>query len=195
MLTVVWDVDDVLNDLMYQWFFHGWMAEHPHCQIPFEKLTSNPPHTVLGTDLPVYLASLDRFRKTELGCNMSPNPDVMAWFRRHGSQFRHVALTARPLETAPDVAHWVMRHFGAWIRCFGVVPTRIDEGIPVYDRTKGEYLAWLGHGDVLVDDSPENIAQAASLGLTTLQAPQPWNNTRLSLPALLRELSQMAGES
>lgn len=195
MLTVVWDVDDVLNDLMYQWFFHGWMAEHPECRIPYEKLTSNPPHTILGTDLPDYLASMDRFRKTERGCNMSPNADVLAWFREQGYRFRHVALTARPLETAPDVAHWVMRHFGAWVRCFGVVPTRIDEGVPVYDRTKGDYLAWLGRGNVLVDDSPDNIAQAASLGLRTLHAAQPWNNSRLSLPAVLRELSQMAGES
>ena len=24
MLTIVWDVDDVLNDLMFQWFSLGW---------------------------------------------------------------------------------------------------------------------------------------------------------------------------
>ena len=121
--------------------------------------------------------------------------DVLDWFRERGGDYRHVALTARPLETAPDVAHWVMRHFGAWIRCFGVVPTRTDAGVPVYDRTKGEYLAWLGRGDVLVDDATENILQAQALGLKTLQATQPWNNSTMTIPALLRELSQMAGDS
>lgn len=195
MLTVVWDVDDILNDLMHQWFLHEWLAEHPNCRISFGELTCNPPDTVLGVHRSEYLASMDRFRKTERACNMTPNPEVLKWFHDQGHRYRHIALTARPLETAPDVAHWVMRHFGAWIRCFGVVPTRTEEGVPVYDRSKGEYLAWLGLGDVLVDDSTDNILQAASLGLKTLQAAQPWNNSTLTVPALLQELSRMAGES
>src|SRR5262249_45363806 len=126
---------------------------------------------------------------------MCPNPEVLAWFHEQGGRFRHIALTSRPLATAPDVAHWVMHHFGAWIRCFGVVPTRLDEGLPVYDRTKGEYLAWLGRGDILVDDSADNIRDAESLGLRTLQPAQPWNNSRLSVSDWLRKLSNMAGES
>lgn len=195
MLTVVWDVDDILNDLMHQWFLHGWLVEHPTCRISFEELTCNPPDTVLGVHRSEYLASMDLFRKTDRAYNMTPNPEVLRWFHECGDRCRHIALTARPLETAPDVAHWVMRHFGAWIRCFGVVPTRSEDGVPIYDRTKGEYLSWLGKGDVLVDDSTENIHQAASLGLKTLQAAQPWNKSILTVPALLRELSRMAGES
>jgi hypothetical protein len=124
---------------------------------------------------------------------MTPNHEVLAWFREQGYRFRHIALTARPLESAPDVAHWVMGHFGGWIRCFGVVPTRTDAGVPVYDRTKGEYLAWLGRGDVLVDDSTENNRQATSLGLRTLLVAQPWNDSDLSFAALLHQLSEMAG--
>lgn len=195
MLTVVWDVDDVLNDLMVQWFHHGWRVEHPECAIAYKGLTSNPPDAVLGVERSEYLASMDRFRRTERGCNMAPDPDVLRWFQDEGHRFRHIALTARPLETAPQVAHWVMRHFGAWIRCFGVVPTRTEPGVPTYDRTKGEYLAWLGRGDVLVDDSSENIQQAASLGLRALQAAQPWNQSPLTIAALLRELTATAGES
>ena len=195
MLTIVWDVDDVLNDLMRRWLIHGWLAEHPDCGISYESLTCNPPHTVLGVDLHDYLDSMDKFRKTQLGCNLSPNPEVLAWFHEQGDRFRHIALTSRPLESAPDVAHWVFQHFGAWIRCFGVVPSRTETGVPLYDRTKGDYLAWLGRGDVLVDDSNDNIAQAASLGLKTLQSAQPWNQSTLSISALLEQLSQMAGES
>jgi hypothetical protein len=195
MLTVVWDIDDILNDLMYQWFLHGWLAEHPDCAISYGQLSSNPPHAILGVDSRDYLASMDRFRKTDRALEMTPNPEALAWFREHGHRFRHIALTARPLETAPDVASWVMRHFGAWIRCFGVVPTRTADGVPLYDRTKGEYLAWLGRGDVLVDDSPENVAQAASLGLKTFQPARPWNHSTITLPAVLNQLSQMAGES
>ena len=193
MQTVVWDVDDVLNDLMYQWFAYGWRVEHSDCLISYQDLTNNPPHQVLGIGRAEFLSSMDSFRKTERARNMSPNPEVVTWFQERGAGFRHIALTARPLETAPDVAHWVMHHFGAWIRCFGVVPTRLDEGLPIYDRTKGEYLAWLGRGDILVDDSGENIRDAGSLGLRTLQPAQPWNTSRLSVSDLLHQLSNMAG--
>ena len=194
MRTLVWDVDDVLNDLMLQWFSHGWLTEHPACAISFEELTCNPPHTILGVDRAAYLESMDRFRRTERAINMTPNAEVLAWFREHGHLFRHLALTSRPLETAPDVAHWVMRHFGAWIRCFGVVPSRPESGVPVYDQSKGEFLAWLGQGDILIDDSTENILQAESLGLRTFQPAQPWNDNRLTIGTVLQQLTQLAGE-
>jgi hypothetical protein len=193
MLTIVWDIDDVLNDLMRQWFHSAWLNEYPECQVSYAELACNPPYEVLGVEPARYLASMDAFRKTEQACNMEPNPEVLSWFRNEGHRFRHIALTARPLETASDVAHWAMRHFGSWIRCFGVVPARADVGVPVYDRTKGEFLAWLGRGDVLVDDSAENGRQAASLGLKTMLVAQPWNNSDLTMSALLRQLSEMAG--
>jgi hypothetical protein len=195
MLTVVWDVDDILNDLMYQWFTSHWLVEHPDCRVSFSQLTCNPPHTVLGVERSEYLRSMDRFRRTEQACSMMPNAQILGWFREEGRRCRHIALTARPLETAPDVAHWVMQHFGAWIRCFGVVPTRTDPGVPTYDRTKGEYLAWLKRGEVLIDDSTDNILEAESLGLGTLQPAQPWNSSTLTIPQLLQALSEMAGGS
>ena len=195
MLTVVWDVDDVLNGLMEQWFKECWLIEHPDCKVSYAELAANPPHQSLGVTLDEYLASLDSFRKTEKASNMQPNPRALAWFRDEGKRFRHIALTARPLESAPDVAHWVMRHFGAWIRCFGLVPSRVEEDIPIYDCSKGEYLKWLGRGDILVDDSVENCLQADSLGLKTLLYAQPWNQSTLTDDALLHELSDLAEES
>jgi hypothetical protein len=194
MLTVVWDVDDVLNDLMYQWFTEGWCREHSECTLSYAQLAANPPHEILGVHRDDYLASMDFFRRSERALNMTPNVEVLAWFREQGHRFRHLALTARPLETAPDVAHWVMLHFGAWIRCFGVVPTRTHIGVPAYDRTKGEFLAWLGQGNVLVDDSPDNTQQAAALGLKTMLVAQPWNDSKLTTPVLLQQLSEMAGK-
>ena len=199
MLTIVWDVDDVLNDLMYQWFTGGWMVEHPSCAVTYEELSENPPHAALQVQIADYFASMDAFRKTERALEMKPNAEVLAWFHAHGGRFRHIALTARPLETAPDVAHWVMRHFGAWIRCFGVVPTRAPQDVPVYDRNKGEYLDWLGRGDVLVDDSLENIRHAQLLGMKILTYPQPWNRgkhrSNSTAAALLQRLTDMAGTS
>jgi hypothetical protein len=192
MLTIVWDVDDVLNDLMYQWFTYSWVIAHPECQTDYAGLSANPPHKVLNITREEYLDSLDEFRKTERAKGMRPNAAVHAWLQNYGDRFRHVALTARPLGSAPEVAHWVMSNFGAWVRCFGVVPTRTAGGTPTYDRNKGEFLRWLGCGDILVDDSMENILQAGSLGMKTLLYPQPWNDSTLTADTLLEQLSRWA---
>ena len=191
MLTIVWDVDDVLNDLMQQWFHHAWKSEHPECTLTFDDLAHNPPHEVLGSNRQEYLISMDGFRNTDRGRKLDPNPEILAWFVEHGSEFRHIALTARPLETAPDVAAWVLRHFGSWIRCFGVVPSRPMDGAPVYDRSKVEFLKWLRCGDILVDDADENIRDADTLGMQTFQVAQPWNVSTLTTAALLSHLSNL----
>jgi hypothetical protein len=193
MQTIVWDVDDVLNSLMYAWFTEAWMKEHPECGIEYSGLTENPPHVVLGVARQQYLASMDAFRKTESGVHLTPNAELLDWFGEYGNRFRHIALTARPLETAPEVASWVMRHFGAWIRCFGIVPTRAGEDVPIYDRGKGDYLRWLGKGDVLVDDGEENLDQAAALGLRAVTWPQPWNRSTQDTTSTLLELTERAG--
>ncbi|HWA93862.1 MAG TPA: hypothetical protein VG844_04610 [Terracidiphilus sp.] len=195
MQTVIWDVDDVLNDLMQQWFTLCWLPKHPDCQITYSEIVENPPHRVLGIAREQYLHSLDQFRATDYASNMCPNSEVLAWFQECGSRFRHVVLTARPLESTPDVARWVMQHFGAWVRCFGVVPSRVSHNMPVYDWTKGEYLKWLRCGDIMVDDSPENIAQAQLLGMKALLYPQPWNSSIFTANSLLKRLSDLAEES
>lgn len=192
MQTIVWDVDDVLNDLMYRWFIRAWLSEHPDCMIEYSGLRKNPPHAALGVAKEEYLASMDAFRKTNAGIHLTPNAEVLEWFAAYGSRFRHIALTARPLESAPDVAAWVMRHFGIWIRCFGVVPTRATEGVPLYDRGKGDFLRWLGKGDLLVDDTQWNLNQASELGLKVITWPQPWNDSKQDTKQTLLQIANLA---
>jgi hypothetical protein len=48
MRTIVWDVDDVLNDLMAQWFSRGWKRERPTGAAEYCDLNENPPHASLG---------------------------------------------------------------------------------------------------------------------------------------------------
>jgi hypothetical protein len=194
MRTIVWDVDDVLNDLMYQWFSRGWKQDYPDGAVEYSELRENPPHVLLGATREEYLASMDAFRKTDAGIHLTPNAEVLGWFAAHGGKFRHVALTSRPLESAPEIAAWVMRYFGAWIRCFCIVPTRTTDGVPVYDLDKGDYLRWLGKGDVLIDDAQENLRQAALLGMKTFAWPQPWNDSRLTPTEILQALTNMAAD-
>lgn len=176
MKTIVWDVDDVLNDLMRDWFTRAWCPAHPHCAVRYEDIVENPPHRVLGITREKYLSSLDAFR-LGAGLTMAPCGEVLGWFQRYGDCCRHVALTAVPLRAADISAMWVIRHFGRWIRSFNVVPSpRPDEALQTGDRTKKEFLEWWGKADVLIDDSLVNVSAARELGIEALLCPRPWNN-------------------
>jgi hypothetical protein len=185
MLTIVWDVDDVLNDLMQSWFTAAWKPAHQNCGLSYTDITENPPDRVLGISRAEYLASLDEFRLSEQCRNMRPNAKVLQWLDRHGRCFRHMALTARPLATAPSGAEWLFRHFGGYVRGFWVVPSRLDASLPSYDRDKRDFLRWFGQADVLVDDNEENIRAAEDMGICGVVYPQPWNTSPLAVEDVL----------
>jgi hypothetical protein len=188
--TVVWDVDDVLNDLMQSWFDSVWSPEHPGELLRYAGVSENPPHELLGVSRDEYLSSLDEFRLGPGYARLEPNPDVLSWLVAEGGSCRHVALTATPLRAVPTTAAWVLRHFGRWIREFAFIPAeRTGETLPTYDSDKGEWLARHGASSVLVDDSPQNIAAARAAGIATLAWPRPWNHglpTADTLQALSR---------
>ena len=174
--TVVWDVDDVLNDLMASWLVQVWVPEHPDRPMAYSDVLTNPPHELLGIDRSAYLASLDDFRTSDAYAAMPPNPRILAWLEANGERCHHVALTATALRAAPSTAAWVLRHFGRWIRGFAVVPAeRAGEHLPRYDADKGAWLARLRGPAIVVDDAPANLAAAAAAGASTLRWPQPWN--------------------
>ena len=192
MKTIVWDVDDVLNDLMQTWFERYWVPSHSDCAISYNEISENPPLGLLGITKSEYRASLDDFRLSEIARGMVPVPEVLAWFRQHGDRFRHMALSATPLRNAPASAAWVMRHFGRWIRSFHVVPSpRQGEQIPVYDQSKEDFLRWWGKGDILVDDSSVNVASAQALGIQAMLIPRPWNQSQLTLAEALDVLTRL----
>lgn len=188
--TIIWDVDDVLNSLTQVWFETHWLREHPECSLRYEELVENPPHRLLQVPLGVYLDSLDRFRTTGPFARLEPVAEVLAWFEQHGEAFRHIALTATPLQSASHSAEWVMRLFGRWIRGFCLVPSaREGRPHPRFDLTKAEFITWWGKGDVFVDDNPGNIEAARALGLRTVLIPRPWNECRLTLAQSLQQLT------
>lgn len=188
--VVIWDVDDVLNELMREWFEDWWRPRHPECTQRFADIASNPPHGVLGISAQAYLTSLDEFRE-ERFAKLTPRPEVLHWFAEHGHRSRHVALTAPPESFAHVSAGWVIRHFGQWIRTYAFVPAR--RGRPEVAEpkvAKREYLEWLGRGDVFLDDREDNVEGARTLGLTGIVMPQPWSvSAHRSFRAALQELT------
>jgi hypothetical protein len=192
MLTIAWDVDDVLNDLMRVWLERAWLPEHSGCRAAYEDLRANPPHELLGIRLEEYLASLDAFRRTHYLEELAPRPEVLAWFERHGGAFRHMALTATPLACAPISAAWVLRHFGKWIRSFHFVPSaRAGETIPTYDRGKQDFLSWWGQPAVLVDDQPANVEAVRRAGGRAILTPRPWNGGAGTIAQAIAELENL----
>lgn len=187
---VIWDVDDVLNDLMGAWFEGWWRPVHPDCNATYADLTENPPHRILGVSEGEYLNSLDAFRAERFAA-LVPRPEVMDWFSTHGRRSHHLALTAVPPSVAPLSAGWVIRHFGSWIRTFAFVPAaRGEAGLAGHRISKADYLRWLGRGDVFVDDRPGNVEAARALGLRGIVVPRPWNDSpHGSLDAALAELT------
>ncbi|MCK4795318.1 MAG: hypothetical protein KAV87_66930 [Desulfobacteraceae bacterium] len=181
MVTIAWDIDDVLNDLMCEWFEVEWKAEHPKCNVAYEDLSENPPHRILEVSKEHYLESLDAFRADSCYNQMIPVHPVKEWFIHHGQKFRHVALTSVPLFAAGESAKWVLTHFGEWIRTYHFVPSyRVSCTIPVYDQTKQEYLNWSQQVqvDYLVDDNEDNIKGAESVGVKGILFPRPWNSQK-----------------
>ncbi len=191
MLTLAWDVDDVLNDLTRNWFETKWLAENPGSLIRYEEITKNPPAQILGISLDEYLASLDEFRFSDAFSRMLPNEEVLKWFSDFGQLFRHVAVTAVPRKAAHLSAAWVIRHFGAWIRSFNFVPSfRVGEDLPIYDEDKGAFLHSFGRADLLIDDNLENIASANRSGIKTLVFPRPWNNAKMTVRQMVAAIAE-----
>lgn len=191
--TIVWDLDDVLNNLMEAWLEKAWQVERPDSTVVFAQLETNPPHAILPATPAEYLHSLDRFRLSKLADKLAPNLAVLKWFQSSGDRFNHHVLTARPVSTVAPAASWVFTHFGRWIRHFHFVPSpRSSESLPSYENSKGEVLAKLGPVDFFIDDSPENVAAATALGIRSFIFPQPWNSSEKPVPEILNELSHHA---
>jgi hypothetical protein len=192
MITIAWDVDDILNDLMRCWLVKQWLPEHPDCKVSFAQITQNTPEHIINSSKEEYQLSLDTFRLSGAYPELEPDPEIMAWFEEFGDKARHIALTAVPLKAAHISAAWVVKNFGKWIRSFNFIPSpRAGELLPEYDHNKAEYLRWLSKADILVEDSQENIRQAQELGIRGLLVGKPWNKSNLSVKDALAQISRL----
>jgi len=197
-MLILWDVDDVLNQLMGEWLYFWHQKQQGKTNTnEFAEITQNPPHQILGISIAEYLESLDEFRNSNFGRNLSPNPKVLNWFEEFGDEYVHFALTARPKDTMPTQAAWVYEHFGRWIHSVvSVNPSRPGPECPVHRvfSNKASFVQWLDKPMVLIDDSEENIRTAKEHCQTVLLFPQPWNSSNQTAEEVLLELNQVLQE-
>lgn len=166
MRTIAWDIDNVLNELMREWLRSTGLPT------PYEAISEDPPHRVLGLSLEDYLASLDRFRLGPYS-SLEPSQAALAWLERNGGGFDHVAITAVPNLAAHVSRVWVERHFGRYIREVHVVPSsRPNDPQPPVDKSR---VLERFRDAVLIDDSPEQVRRARERGLAAILYGRPWN--------------------
>lgn len=193
-MLIFWDVDDVLNQLMSEWF--SFWQQHQKIEaalVEISQITANPPNQVLGIPLEKYLQSLDEFRNSSLGKHLTPHPQVLNWFEEFGDKFIHIALTARPSETMSNQSAWVYEHFGRWIHSVvSVNPCRSGSEYrrPPEFSSKGSFIKWLDKPSILIDDNEDNIRDAREYCLRTFLFPQPWNSSDQATEDVLDDLSQ-----
>ncbi len=186
MKTIVWDIDDVLNNFTREWLESCWLPAHPGSRLTYDDLTENPPHQLLGIGRNDYLQSLDQFRLSPRAKAMVPDRYLIDWFRKNGLQYRHIALTARPRKTVNPAFEWVIRHFGEWFQTLSFIPTdRPGEPLAHPDRDKSDFLLWLGKADYFIDDSPGNIAAAKKLNMKAFLVSHPWSREGQALKDIL----------
>ena len=192
MKTIIWDVDDVLNDLMRLWLQDHQQKYPRKKELMLEDITRNPPHKFIGTTLEKYQDSLDRFRFSDAYETMRPNKEVMAWFKKNGKYARHMALSSVPLSAACLSSKWVLKNFGQWIRTYSFVPSLRKKLATIpYDRTKADHLKWLNKKDIVfIDDNETNVLEARKLGIKSLIYPRPWNSEKRPVDVVLSQLTK-----
>jgi len=186
MKTIVWDIDDVLNDCMKTWLESFWLPAHPDCSLTYNTIIENPPYRILGVKKEEYLDSLDKFRVSPLAQTMIPDSKLLNWFKKDGWQFRHIALTARPRKTVSSAIVWMLQHFSEWFQTFSFIPAeRCGELSGHPDREKSDFLLWLNKVDYFIDDNPENVMAANKIGIKAFLVARPWNNGGLPMEDIL----------
>ena len=193
MLTIAWDVDDVLNNLMKTWL--EYYCQKITSQFSYTDIKVNPPNELLNISLDKYLTSLDNFRMSDNAISMEPNAEVLEWMEQNGATFKHIALSATSQATARNGAFWVMKHFGKWINSYNIVPSyRTGETFLKQNETKKDFLQWIKVVDILIDDNEKNIEQAKELGIKCFLVSRPWNKDGMKMSEILVELNKLRGE-
>lgn len=186
----MWDVDDVLNDLMGEWLRSKWLPMHPKCPVDYQGISVNPPHELLGVDKREYLDSLDAFRNNSFRA-LKPIPEMLEWFRLHGRKAEHIVVTSVPVLAAHHSAEWVFTHFGEWVRSFNIVPSPREGSRDHGATSKSDFIRIFSKVDVVVEDNLETIRSMREMDLSTVTIPRPWNDSRQTLESTLNGLTKL----
>ncbi len=196
MYTIIWDIDDTLNEYIYRWFI-WYKFNNSLCNIDrYEDITINPPYNLLNITKERYLISIDKY-KEESYYILKPKEEIFKWFEEYGYKAEHIVLTSSPIESANISSNWVFKHFGNWIRSFNIVPSKRRNVYHIeYHKNKAHFIKELNKEKIIfIDDNEKNIKEVEKLklGIDTFCVKQPWN-TGISIKKILKELTKRISE-
>lgn len=189
MLHIVFDIDDVLNNLMVWYVEWLYLAdEYKGSKIEYKDIIKNPPHDIFGFSKEKYLQTLDKFR-IMMFHTLKPNPIVLDWLKDNGSKAYFSVLTATPSCCAYISANWIMEYFKNYIRTFAFIPSKRENAKDIiYDKTKADWLR-RNRADIFIDDSEQNVNEAEAKGIKSYLVKQPWNSGE-NLETILGDVSK-----
>lgn len=184
---IVWDVDDVLNNLMASWI-DDWSYRNKK-KYRINDLIENPPNRMLKISLEEYYNDLDTFRNENNGDHIPVNKEIMVWFKEKGHLFHNIACTARSKSTRACQARWIYNNYGNWISTVnmsysGRLKNKKDS------LNKIEFLGFLNKDLLFIDDNEDTIKEAKDMGFDTLLYPQPWNSSTITVNELINKINQ-----
>jgi len=188
---LIWDVDDVLNQLMGAWLKY-WNHEN-NSNFVLKDIKENPPNKILGISREIYFNSLDEFRNTEAGKSVQEDSTVKNWFNNHGNKYNHMACTARPIETMPNQSWWIYQNYGQWIHTIHAAGTYRELETDYRTVSKADFISWIDQKVIFIDDSEENINAVSATGSDTILYPQPWNGANYSAKNFITILNSKLG--
>ena len=163
MLTIVWDVDDVLNDLMSAGSRRRGSRRIRSRPLAYCRYHGESAASRAGRRAAEYLESLDSFRASDRArANCRPIPRCSTGCARYGPRvsatWRYGASAGERARTRPSGCSAISETTSA---CFGVVPSRLAAGVPAYDRDKGEFLEWFGRAGLSWSTTARRMSRAA----------------------------------
>lgn len=177
IITIAWDVDDVLNNLMDVWLdYYNSIFQTDYS---FGQLVENPPNKILNISSKEYTKLLDEFRLSNFAKDLSPNLEIKHWMLQNIGKYRHIALTSTSAHTSFNSASWVFKNFYECIYSYNLVPAKRDYAIDLPYLSKKDFLSENNHVKILVDDNIKNIEDACSVGVKGFLLKKPWNDGML----------------
>ena len=173
MITIAWDVDDVLNNLTECWL--KYYNSNNNTSFDYNDITKNPPHEILNISFEKYIESLDEFRMSEYAQQLVPNQDILDFMDKHKDRFNHIALTATSAHTAYNSSYWVLKNFYKYVFSYNVVPAKRDYLTYSNYSDKKSFLQQHSDVKILIDDSIKNVEDANSIGVKAYLLKRPWN--------------------
>lgn len=188
MKTIIWDVDDTLNNFRFDWFLHNKeeLKKIDH-DISYDYFNIKNPYNILNDNKDTFIKSLKDFKNYN-HFKITVNKEIYNWFYKYGKNYNHIILTKCSKDYFEFAVNFVNKYFGKWIQSYNYISGNKKDNLNEF-LTKAEFIKkYFKEIKYFIDDSEKNCKQVEELGIKTFCPKQPWNNG-MDIKDILEELN------